>query len=394
MVFFHLILTDNCNLCCRYCRGKAFLPVASGTSGDPDDPIEDADSACIPSGNPAGLVIDTELPADFDIEPETLYRFLASDPDPVLTFYGGEPLLRPELIHRIVRESPVKRFMLQTNGTLLHRIEPDVIRKFETILVSIDGPEDITDANRGKGTYENVMENLHRVVGCGYEGEIIARMTVTEETDIHGAVTYLSRNPDFSFSSIHWQMDANFWDDFRYRDFGRWVTTSYNPGITRLVDDWVKKMATTGTVPKWYPFLDPMEDLLYSRKSRLRCGAGYGNYSIMTDGSIAPCPVMVGMKDHYVGHIGTSDPVHLPKVHVHGRCRQCDIGSLCGGRCLYSSIVKPWTEEENNLVCGTVRHLIRSLQETLPVVNGLIEDGSVTRDSFLHTKFNGCEIIP
>ena len=174
-------------------------------------------------------MIDTELPADFDIEPGMLYRFLSSDPDPVLTFYGGEPLLRSEIIHRIVREAPVKRFMLQTNGTLLHRIEPDVLRKFETILVSIDGPEDLTDANRGTGTYEKVIENLHRVVDSGYDGEIIARMTVTEETDIHDSVTYLSRNPDFSFSSIHWQMDANFWDDFLYRDFERWVKTSLQP---------------------------------------------------------------------------------------------------------------------------------------------------------------------
>ena len=51
-------------------------------------------------------------------------------------------------------------------------------RKFETILVSIDGPEDLTDANRGTGTYGKVIENIHRMVDSGYDGEIIARMTV------------------------------------------------------------------------------------------------------------------------------------------------------------------------------------------------------------------------
>jgi uncharacterized protein len=374
MVFFHLILTDDCNLCCRYCRGKAFLPGVSDRSGD--------------------LRIDTELPADLDIEPGTLYRFLASDPEAVVTFYGGEPLLRPDLVHRIVREAPVGRFMLQTNGTLLHRIEPGVLQKFETILVSIDGSRDLTDRNRGKGVYGKVIENIHRIIGNGYAGEIIARMTVCEETDIHDSVTYLSRNPDFSFSSVHWQMDANFWDDFRYRDFGRWVETSYNPGITRLVGDWVNTIASTGNVPKWYPFLDPMEDLLYSRDSGLRCGAGYTNYSIMTDGNIAPCPVMVGMKDYYLGNVASSDPGRLPAIRVSGRCGECDIGSLCGGRCLYASIVKPWAEEESEIVCGTVHHLFRELQGALPVIKELIEDGTITPEAFAHTKFNGCEIIP
>jgi uncharacterized protein len=374
MVFFHLILTDDCNLCCRYCRGKAFLPGVSDKPGD--------------------LRIDTDLPAELDIELEILYQFLASDPEAVVTFYGGEPLMRPDLIHRIVKEAPVRRFMMQTNGTMLHRIEPDVLQKFETILVSVDGPEDLTDRNRGKGVYGKVIENIHRIVGNGYAGEIIARMTVCEETDIHDSVTYLSRNPDFSFSSIHWQMDANFCDDFRYRDFGRWVETSYNPGITRLVGDWVDMIASTGNVPKWYPFLDPVEDLLYSRGSRLRCGAGYMNYSIMTDGNIAPCPVMVGMKDYYVGNVSSSDPQRLPSLKVSGRCSECDIGSFCGGRCLYSSIVKPWSEGECEIVCGTIRHLFRELRGALPVIKELIEDGAITRDAFAHTKFNGCEIIP
>ena len=376
MVFFHLILTDDCNLCCRYCRGKAFLPGVSDAPGE------------------MGIGIDTELPADFSIEPEVLYRFLASDPDAVLTFYGGEPLLKPDLIHRILNEAPVRRFMLQTNGTLLHRLSKDDLEKFETILVSIDGRKALTDANRGKGTYDRVMANLQRIVADGYKGELIARMTVSEETDIFDSVTYLSGNQDFPFSSIHWQMDANFWDDFRYRDFRRWIATSYNPGITRLAGEWVSRIGATGVVPKWYPFLDPMDDLLNSRGSRLRCGAGYMNYSIMTDGNIAPCPVMVGMKDFYLGTVTASDPKHLGTIGVTGRCRECDIGLFCGGRCLYSSIVKPWSEEEADLVCGTVRHLRRVLLDALPGVRDLIADGTITSDTFSHTKFNGCEIIP
>ena len=102
--------------------------------------------------------------------------------------------------------------------------------------------------------------------------------------------------PDHAFSSVHWQIDANFATDFSQRRFSDWAAESYNPGIRTLVNDWIARMEMTGTIPKWYPFLDPMEDLLRGRVSRLRCGSGYANYSILTDGHIVPCPVMIGMQ--------------------------------------------------------------------------------------------------
>ncbi len=373
-MFYHIILTDDCNLCCSYCRGKSF-DVYGDSAAD-------------------GIVIDPYLPTEFSISLPVLYHFLSQDHEAVLTFYGGEPLMRPDLVHEILKNAPVRRYMLQTNGTLLHNMEPEDLRMFETILVSIDGPESLTDTNRGTGTYRAVSDNLHHIREIGYSGEIIARMTVTERTDIYDAVTFLSDNDDFCFSSIHWQIDANFANDFHSRHFEEWVDRSYNPGITRLFRLWLDCMKADRKVLRWYPFLDPTEDLLNCRRSRLRCGAGYANYSIMTDGSIAACPVMVGMKDYYLGHIDHSDPGHLPELHVQGGCTECEILDFCGGRCLYSTITRPWTEEQNRVLCRTITHLRKCLTGGLPEVSGLIRDGVISPDSFLHTKFNGCEIIP
>ena len=373
-MFYHIILTDDCNLCCSYCRGKSFEVYE-------DSPEE-------------GIMIDPELPTDLDVSLPSLYHFLSQDPEAVLTFYGGEPLMRSDLVREILHNAPVTRYMLQTNGTLLHTMEPADLRKFETILVSIDGPEWMTDSNRGAGTYRSVVDNLNYIREMGYPGELIARMTVNESTDIYDAVTFLSDNQDFCFSSIHWQIDANFAKDFHSRHFEEWVECSYNPGIKRLVRFWLDCMKVDRKVMRWYPFLDPTEDLLHGRQSRLRCGAGYANYSIMTDGSIAACPVMVGMKDYYLGHIDHSDPGHLPELPVQGRCNECEILDFCGGRCLYSTITRPWTEEQNRVLCRTITHLRECLTGALPEVSRLIRDGVVYPDSFLHTKFNGCEIIP
>jgi putative peptide-modifying radical SAM enzyme len=374
-MYFHLILTDNCNLCCTYCRAKAFQEMEE-------------------SEGERALVIDGDLPVELDLDLNELYGFLAKDPSPTLTFYGGEPLLRADLVGRIVREAPVGRFMLQTNGILLDRLPPEIVNRFATILVSLDGGKELTDAHRGAGVYDRVMENIRTIRAQGYTGELIARMTVTERTDIVEAVRHLASGPAFSFSSIHWQVDANFAGDFSLRRFREWARDSYNPGIRTLVSDWVDHMESTGDVLRWYPFLDPVEDLLCSRESRLRCGSGYANYSIMTDGNIGPCPVMIGMSQYYVGHISRSHPLELDRVLIGGECTDCRIRTFCGGRCLYSNITRPWGEAGRRLVCGTVENLRDALVAALPRLHGLIADGTITPGDFAHEKFNGCEIIP
>lgn len=372
-MYFHLILTDSCNLCCKYCRGKIF-----------ETPEPERET----------ITIDESVPSEITWKFEELYRFLQKDPDAVLTFIGGEPTLRPDLICRIMEEAPVRRFMIQTNGLLLHRLPPDIVNRFETILISIDGDRSLTDAMRGKGVYNRVMENIHHILAGGFQNELIARMTVTEQTDIHQAVTHLAWNTDYPFSSIHWQMDANFWNDYPMRRFHNWATESYIPGIEQLVTDWIEIIRRTGTVPRWYPFIDPVEDLIYNRTTRLRCGSGYTNFSIQTDGVIIPCPIMIGMKDYYAGTLTDSEPADLTQYSVEGRCRSCDILDFCGGRCLYSSIMQPWPPEGAEIVCATVRALYKTLTSVLPEMNELLQKGIISSDKLAHEKFNGCEVIP
>jgi len=375
-MYFHLILTDNCNLCCSYCRAKAFFD------------LEESDGE-------RAVEIDPDIPLELEFDLELLYTFLRKDPSSTLTFYGGEPLLRSDLIERIVRDAPVQRFMMQTNGMLLDRLPPEIVNMFTTILVSIDGRKELTDANRGAGVYDRVLENVRKIRANGYTGELIARMTVTESADIVDSVHWLAENlPGRPFTSIHWQLDANFAGDFSRRHFADWAEGSYNPGIRTLVRDWVDHMESAGEVLRWYPFLDPMEDLLAGRPSLLRCGSGHANYSIMTDGHIAPCPVMIGMKQYYVGHIRDADPCRLDRIDVGGECLSCSIRNFCGGRCLYSNITRPWGNAERRLVCGTVENLHAALTGALPRVKALIKRGTVTTRDFVHEKFNGCEIIP
>lgn len=367
-MFYHLIVTDDCNLCCSYCRAKMF---------DEEDE---------PGGSPG--TIDETITENFSSSKEELYAFLAKDKNAVLTFIGGEPLMCPEFVKDVMNHAPVKRFMLQTNGTLLKNLPSEYTNRFETILISIDGNRELTDGHRGTGIYDTVLNTSAYIREHGFAGELIARMTVAEDTEIYSAVIHLAQH----FSSIHWQMDADFTGDFSHRRFAEW-SAGYNKGIARLVDEWVSRIEETLEVPKWYPFLSTTEDLLRGNTSRLRCGSGYVNYSIMTNGFIAPCPIMVGMKDYYAGHIRDADPLHLPEIPVGEPCTSCDIYGFCGGRCLYSNIVRPW-KNEYTLVCGTVRALHDALVSHLWRIQKLLDEGKLSLEAFRHTRYNGAEIIP
>ncbi len=289
-----------------------------------------------------------------------------------------------------------KHFMIQTNGLFLDRLEPEYVNRFHTILVSLDGDEAATDFSRGKGTFRKVINNLKLIKKNGFEGELIARMTVMEPIDICEQVKWLISNEEFPFTSVHWQLNAGFWkSDFQRRDFAEWIRQSYNPGIRRLARFWVNYMQDSGVVLRLYPFLGIARSLIEGESQNLlRCGGGWVNYAIQTDGYIVPCPTMWGMKNYYLGHINSANPLKMKQVFVGEPCNSCDILNLCGGRCLYANVTKRWDKEAYSLVCDTVRNLISAISEETPRITSLIEEKKISRKNFEFMKYNGCEIIP
>jgi uncharacterized protein len=364
---FFLTLTTECNLRCTYCFGEC---------------VEDFESNL-------GFDIDSFLPPKITYSIQDLKTFLDKDPSPTLIFYGGEPLLEMETMKEIMDRIDAT-YILQTNGLLLDMVESEYAERFRSIIVSIDGDEETTDYFRGRGTYQSILRNIRHVRKNGYDGEIVARMTVMEPVDIHAQVRHLL---GCGFKGVHWQLNALFWDDFKNRPFQEWVNLTYNPGIRKLVTFWMDEMRK-GRVHRIYPFSAIMEDLLLKKASLLRCGAGHSEYHIQTDGVISPCPVMQGMRDFYAGSIFDSHPLQLKKYYVQSPCPECRIYGLCGGRCLYANVTKRWGEEGFRLVCETVETLIDSLSVHLSEIRTLIENGTIRYTDFEYTHLNSCEIIP
>ncbi|MEM3516559.1 MAG: TIGR04084 family radical SAM/SPASM domain-containing protein, partial [Candidatus Bathyarchaeia archaeon] len=337
-------------------------------------------------------------PTTIKYDVSQLKNFLKNDDDLTIIFYGGEPLLQIDKMKLIMDEVPAKRFILQTNGLLLNNLEKKYVEKFHTILVSIDGNEKLTDYYRGKGVYKKIIENLKLLKDKGFKGELIARMTVSDATeDVYRQVLWLLFNPNYQFKSIHWQLDALFWrNDFKKRNFLKWVLEKYNPQVNKLIEFWVKHMEKYGKVLKIYPFIGLVKSMLLKEKTKLRCGAGWTTFNIQTDGNITPCPVMAGIKNFYLGNIWDTTPKKLKNaiINYDKPCNECSFLNLCGGRCLYANITKLWGEEGFKQVCLTVKNLIITLKKALPKIKKLISKGRINLEDFHYQKFNSCEIIP
>lgn len=150
-----LIVTEDCNLRCKYCVYGDHYPLTRNRS-ERTMSYELARRA-------VDYFFELARP-QIQRNPRRVYG---------LTFYGGEPLLQADLIARILAYVQEKYpnlavAVMTTNGTLLTEHWAEMFVRFNLRLsVSLDGPRSEHDRNRvfpsGEGSYTTIMENLRRI---------------------------------------------------------------------------------------------------------------------------------------------------------------------------------------------------------------------------------------
>ena len=100
-------------------------------------------------------------------------------PRPRVTLWGGEPLLHPDF-SSIANHALACGLTLDliTNGTRL-AMHAGLLRRFATLYVSVDGPEAVHDAVRGRGVFARVREGL-RAVGPGGPERVLMTALASE----------------------------------------------------------------------------------------------------------------------------------------------------------------------------------------------------------------------
>ena len=359
---YHLVLTEICNKRCSYCGGTRHIE---------------------------GIPLQVTYPI------EDLIQFLKRDPEPVIGFYGGEPLLALDYMYEVMDKVPAKAFTLQTNATLLDKIDDRHLRRLHSILVSIDGGREVTDSCRGEGIYDLVTKNLTEVEDRGYGGDVIARMAFSKNGDIHRDVSHLLNLVRPYFDHVHWQLDV-FWSELEsWSDLEGWLQR-YESGVTKLATEFAESLKT-GKPLGIVPFIPVFKTLLTGEETPyIRCGSGSTSFAILTNGQIEVCPIAPELPYSNVGHIRSSDPGALRGVLPVGPpCTECDVLGVCGGRCLFSNQTMFWGEKWFNRICKTTKHMINELKRHVPLAEKLIKEGALEAEVFDYPEINnGCEIIP
>ncbi|OHT01357.1 radical SAM domain containing protein [Tritrichomonas foetus] len=365
-------LTQDCNYSCTYC------------GSDENFDIEDL----------------SPYPHNVNYDIDHLKK-LNEEKELALCFYGGEPLLRIDLIEKIVEMIPKAKFILQTNASMLHKLPTHLLVQMDTILCSVDGDSNITNLRRGKNSYERTIKNAKDARDRGYTGDLIARMTVGDCSEIHRDVTHLltlEHNGKLLFDHVHWQLNVQ-WDTpayASYKDFFGWRDQSYNPGITQLADDFVAALKN-GRILGITPFLGVLWSHLTNEKfETVRCSSGWESFNVATNGEITACPIAPELAS--LGNIvslKSPQSVHH-KEKVGEPCTSCEVLHECGGRCLYCNKTQWWDEQGFLEVCVTVKHLLKEIREKiLPVVKEEIAASRFQMEDFHYPKYNNStEIIP
>ncbi len=211
----HLILnvTDRCNMRCKYCVYGEYYKIGSTRR-------------CTMSWKTAKRAI------DFLLEKSELTRNF------IVGFYGGEPLLEFELIKKIVLYAKERikasgkkvRFSITTNGTIIDRdVARFLIDENFSVLISIDGPEDVHDRYRifrnGKGTWKKINKSLQRI------------RDIDEDFYMKHVGFSIVLAPPFELIKVH-----DFFKRFNLSTNGSYIVTIPNRNGTTFYDSFPKEI--------------------------------------------------------------------------------------------------------------------------------------------------------
>jgi uncharacterized protein len=275
-----LNVSHSCNLRCRYCY-------AGGGNYGKQQSLMDEKTAAV--------VLDTFYDLFDHIEN--------------IQFFGGEPLLNMgttsfvcQDLQKRYRSGAVKKlphFGVVTNGTLLSAEIVRLIKDYELgVTVSIDGPEDIHDYLRGKGTYKKICKFIQALnkerIDFGIESTYTSYHLESGVT-LNDLLEFFSTH--FNSSETHIPPVALSPGDPLALD-GDAEKTVYRAAVEFSVDNLLRggapSISFAGRLMKSYTEGSPT--LHY-------CPAGFSTLSVDNLGNVYPCFMFTGCDEFNLGNV-------------------------------------------------------------------------------------------
>lgn len=303
-----IVLTDSCNMRCKYCyQGK---------------------------DKSSNFMTIDKLRESLD------FIFKNNNEDKLsLSLFGGEPLLKKELLYETVRYVNEKygntkvKYSTTTNCTL---IDDEIINFFKEnnfdVRVSIDGDKKTHELNRiGNGEsckYETILENIMKIKNAGIKFSI--RMTLTKN-NFRNLVDNVKYFYNLGFREICLGMDYfNEFSDAEIEDF-REKITELKEYYLELIDS-----GENLTIDIFDgKFLSALMD---EQRGLALCAGGYENFKIATDGRLYPCSFVMNSDEFNVGDVSTGANTKITTREInksmkknYTKCNECEISFFCHG---------------------------------------------------------------
>ena len=211
-----------------------------------------------------------------------------------LALMGGEPLLRPKFIHKIVYYAAKKDFIvyLPTNGRLM---KPDVIDRLgDAGLGSVNLAVDCVDEKPGlakaltpiRPYFEYLMKSMRRY-GIGVFFNVC--ITRTNMDDVR-QLTELARDYDIGID-FH-IVESPLLDSPHFKHLGEnstFLTPADYPKVDELIDWLIEKHKQGYKIVNQKDRLAQMKEFMRGKIEPWGCRAGEKTLIIRVDGTLAPC---------------------------------------------------------------------------------------------------------
>jgi uncharacterized protein len=288
-------------------------------------------------------------------------------------FFGGEPLLEPDLVRQFMvharRQANARqlqlRFQLTTNGTITDTFAWSVLNMPDVdVSVSHDGLPEVHDRYRrsadGAGTSSRVLATIHRLLAAGRDFRVV--MVVRPDTVCHLAagIRFLREQ-----GVRHVVPALDLWATWSPADAGQLRAV-----LADCAELWLSGLP--GCSVAWF---DEKAGQLAGVpvEGTARCGFGDGTLAVAPSGNLYPCERLIGDDGsgnamRLPGHAldGAEFAPLPPPPRTGGPCAECRIQSQCSTYCRCGNYVRTGDiNRPDGLLCLLDRALVRETMRVL-----------------------------
>ena len=299
-----IFISNDCNLGCSYCS-----VLNDSLNKFPTVPQYDIENLI-----------------EFIIDLSTEFKKTKID----IFFFGGEPTLNMGYIEDIIINTQklndiTFRYILHTNGILLHSVDGFVLSNLNSIIVSINY-EKIPNKNLDGSYFGKIIDNVKQIKKRK-NITIMARLTITEDVSLYHNVVQVSN----FFDSIYWQIQ----NCESFKNFDNYYR-NYKYELNLLWDYWITYIAK-GVVLNLLPFIAPFTIKNGESKLLGKYLCGYGDFMIyiQTNGQCYSCAEEILSSEYFnIGNIYNGIRFYSKKSKfLIEKCNECQHYYYCRGRC-------------------------------------------------------------